>query len=203
MSARSAPYWGAPAALLAGAFWLFLSLDSLVRPDPERYRDALFIIPWLLAAVAVVAIHTLQRAAAGRLGKVGLWLLIAGIAAGVVGIFSSLTDAEALKWLGFPVGALGWMGGLVLFGVATVRARVLPRWCGVALILAQPLAILLGMVLSPIAPLHEYGSYTGALALAVVWASLGAALWSRRDSEVRHIRADDGAGAVVRRSAAP
>ena len=198
MSARSAPYWAAPAALLAGTLWLFLSLDSLARPDPETYRDAVFIIPWLLAAVAIAGIHTLQRAAAGRLGEVGFWLLVAGIVAGVAGILASLSDSESLKWLGFPVGALGWMGGLALFGVATMRARVLPRWCGVALIVAQPLAILLGAALAPIAPLHEYGSYTGALALAVVWLSLGAVLWSRRSAAVPRSRTHDVPRAVPR-----
>jgi hypothetical protein len=42
---------------------------------------------------------------------------------------------------GFPLGVLAVLVGLVLLGAATLRARVLPRWCRVLLIAGFPLTM--------------------------------------------------------------
>ena len=36
------------------------------------------------------------------------------------------------------------MVGLILYGAATLQAKVLPRWCGIAFIVVLPVTILLG-----------------------------------------------------------
>jgi hypothetical protein len=55
-------------------------------------------------------------------------------------------------------------------GIATLRARVLPPWCGVLLIIA-----VLGI------PVYfALGNYGGAIVYGLVWVALGYALWSRR-----------------------
>jgi uncharacterized membrane protein len=56
--------------------------------------------------------------------------------------------------------------GFVLYGLATLRAGVLPRWYGMALTVSMPLSL----------PLAMYGTALFGLILAV----LGLALWSRR-----------------------
>ena len=58
------------------------------------------------------------------------------------------------------------MVGLVLYGAATLQARVLPRWGGIALIVSLPLTILL----------QDFGG----LVFGLVWLALGYVLWSRR-----------------------
>jgi hypothetical protein len=59
---------------------------------------------------------------------------------------------------------------LVLLGVATLRARVLPRWCGILLIVA-----VLGI------PVYfALGNYGGATLYGLVWLGLGYALWLER-----------------------
>jgi hypothetical protein len=57
--------------------------------------------------------------------------------------------------------------GFVLYGAATVQARVLPRWYGVLLIVFAPIGEALGT---------NYGNIWLGLALLV----LGYALWLRR-----------------------
>jgi hypothetical protein len=58
--------------------------------------------------------------------------------------------------------------GFVLYGLATLRARVLPRWYGLALIVCMPVSL----------PLATYGTVLFGLILVV----LGYALWSRKDT---------------------
>jgi membrane protein implicated in regulation of membrane protease activity len=62
--------------------------------------------------------------------------------------------------------------GFVLYGVATLRAGVLPRWYGLALALSMPVSL----------PLGVYGTTLFGLILAV----LGYALWSRREATTEH-----------------
>ncbi len=74
------------------------------------------------------------------------------------------------------MGLLLMFAGFVVLGIATLRARVLPRWCGVALILALPLTFGSGVLLRPEG---EFGDYPGAIVLGVIWLALGYALRSR------------------------
>lgn len=56
--------------------------------------------------------------------------------------------------------------------MATLRARVLPRWCGVAFIVALPVALILSIPLSFASVFVVFG---------FAWPTLGYALWTRRD----------------------
>ena len=58
------------------------------------------------------------------------------------------------------------MVGLILYGAATLQAKVLPRWCGIAIIVVLPVTILLG----------DYGG----MFFGLVWLALGYMLWSHR-----------------------
>src|SRR5215218_5011747 len=66
-----------------------------------------------------------------------------------------------IEWL-VPVGVLGSLVGLVLYGAATLQARVLPRWCGILFIVFMPIGLLLG----------DFQPIWGGL----VWVGLGYAL---------------------------
>jgi hypothetical protein len=80
-------------------------------------------------------------------------------------VLNLLGEAGGLEVIGI-VGELGLLVGLVLYGAATLQARVLPRWCGILFIVFVPVGILLG-ALQPI-----WGG--------LVWLALGFALWSQR-----------------------
>ncbi len=70
--------------------------------------------------------------------------------------------------------------GFVLYGAATLQARVLPRWCGIAFIVFLPVAILLGgyaPILGGVA--STFGGYAP-IWIGLVWLALGYVLWSHR-----------------------
>ena len=67
----------------------------------------------------------------------------------------------------FEIAILVTFVGFVLYGAATQQARVLPRWSGVALIIALPVSLALG----------EYG---GNALFGLMWLALGYVLWSQR-----------------------
>jgi hypothetical protein len=60
--------------------------------------------------------------------------------------------------VGNMVGLVGVLIGFILYGVATLRARVLPVWCGVLFIAFLPVSIALG----------NYGNFFTGLAQLVL-----------------------------------
>jgi len=52
----------------------------------------------------------------------------------------------------------------MLYGIATLQATVLPRWCGLALIIIPPITVFLGD--------------SGWILFALLWLALGYVLWS-------------------------
>ena len=83
-----------------------------------------------------------------------------------------LAGSDALFWLQFPVGGLAVLVGFVLYGVATLQVKVLPRWCGIAFIIAVPVSVALGGAFG--SPSVDY------VWLGLVWLALGYVLWTRR-----------------------
>ena len=124
----------------------------------------------LLVPVGMVGFHALQGRSYGRIGRGGFWLAVVGalvLAVGVADFFifgDMLQDAAPVSLF---LGALILLVGFVLYGVATLQARILPRWCGVAFIVALPLVVILDLVV-------------GSLVVGVIWLALGFALWRRR-----------------------
>jgi hypothetical protein len=101
--------------------------------------------------------------------------LVAGVIANTIDLVPLAVGNESLLWLSFPVGALLLLVGFLALGIATLRAGVLPRWCGLALIVALPLVTVAGAIFG--APSDE--DYPGVVVMGVVWLALGYALWTR------------------------
>jgi len=108
----------------------------------------------------------MQRGHYGLLGQAGFYLALVAIAGRIVGIVVYAAGSSALEGISFPATA-GMLVGFVLYGVATLRAGVLPRWYGLVLIVSMPVSLLV--------PTY-YGTVLFGLFLVV----LGFALWSRR-----------------------
>jgi hypothetical protein len=104
-----------------------------------------------------------------------------------------LQASPSFVWVG--LGLLGMVGGLVsmvvgfaLYRVATLRARVLPRWCGVAFIAALPIAlassilciVLWVWVLQDRDFLLQLSGDSKYIVFGLAWLALGFALWARR-----------------------
>src|SRR5262249_55723091 len=174
---------GSLVAWFAAVCWVALGVESIVRPEQENYRDIVWMLPFALTAVTFLFIHATQRAAqrseSGRLERVAFYLAMTASALAILGNVGLLTDYALLATLSFPWGALLWAGALIMFGVSTWKAKALPRYVGLALILLEPGSILTGLALSPIAPLHDRGAYTAGVEKGMALAVLAIGLRTR------------------------
>ena len=165
---------------VTGVAWVVLSALSLAMPDPSRALDALFLVPFSLTLVAILGLHARQRGRAGRLERIGTRVAVIGMGIALAGQVGVIAGAGGATGPLLATGVVGWVAGLVTLGIATVRAGVLPQRVGVALALAQPMAVVAGVALSPISPLASSGDYSGAIAHGIVWLLIGAALRDAR-----------------------
>jgi hypothetical protein len=162
--------WGAISLMLGGAVWIVLGLSALfvyLQAIPGREDVVLFAVALLLTAVGLLGLHALQEGSYGLLGRVGLYVALVAMAARLSGALVYLAGSTALEWISWP-GTLGMLVGFVLYGLATLRAGVLPRWYGLALIFSMPVSL----------PLAVYGTALFGLILVV----LGYVLWLRKGS---------------------
>jgi hypothetical protein len=159
---------GGLAAMLGGVVWIIYTLLGLAGGDLQESNplDILIIIAWLLQVVGLVGFHTLQNRDYGRIGRGSFYTFIVGAPTQALGLLLVLAGSETFGELLIGVGGLGIMVGLILYGAATLQARVLPRWCGIAIIVALPVTILLG----------DYGG----IFFGLVWLALGYVLYSHR-----------------------
>ncbi len=180
MSSFSVARWGAPGAILSGLAFTVLSFLSLATPEPAAYLDVIFGVAWLSTVLPVTALHAVQEGRYGLLGRVGSALLAVGAVAAFLGALAVATESTSLGGLLFIAGGLLLLAGLVVLGIASLRARVLPRWCGVALILALPLTALAGPLTGGLLQAQSNtGDYPGVIVMGLLWLGLGYTLWSR------------------------
>ena len=106
----------------------------------------MFLVALLLLLVGLVGFHTLQKGNYGRIGRAGFYTVIAAASAQIVAALVRLAGSTALEFLDF-VGLIGVMVGFVLYGAATLQARVLPRWCGVGFIAGLPVWLVVSAAL--------------------------------------------------------
>jgi hypothetical protein len=162
MSSSDVVSWGAMGALLAGIAWLLSGLISLVMPGQGTEEIGSFSYYLLETIFCAATVGMLGGLAGFHAAFIGTALLLISTAATII------AGREVLNFL-FVLGFLGTLG-LVPLGVATLRARVLPRWCGVLLIVA-----VMGI------PVYfALGNYGGAILYGLVWLGLGYTLWLER-----------------------
>ncbi len=163
--------WGGLAAMGGGVLFIVYSLLGVATGKGEESGplDLLAILAYVLLVVGLVGFHTLQQRNYGRIGRAGLYTTIAAFLLWEVLLLTGLLGGgEALpEWL-VAVGVLGLLVGLVLYGAATLQARVLPRWCGILFILFMPVGILLADLQPNLQPICG----------GLIWLALGYGLWS-------------------------
>jgi len=163
--------------MTGGVIFVAAPLFSRYFPQamPGFSMEALLVVALLLLPLGMVGFHALQSPSYGRLGRAGFWMALAGPVTVALGAASYLylgnVFGTSLVWLATAVGPLLLVAGFALYGVATLQARVLPRWCGVAFIVALPVALVLSIPLSFASLFIVFG---------LVWLALGYALWSQR-----------------------
>jgi hypothetical protein len=186
MSETNLVWGGGLGAILAAVIYLAFSVSSLqggMQGDEggSSFLDPAFgyvltIIALVGQLAAIASLHFLQKERYGRLGATGalvsfvgfalqLMVLVIGVATGLI-----LLEGGVLVYLGI----LTPFVGLVILGIATIRARMLPSWFGVLLIAGFPVvAVLLGV------PDVELMGIVNGVALAIFWGLVGYVLLSR------------------------
>jgi len=172
---------GGLAAIVGGV--LFVAAPLLDRYFPQATPvftlETSLVVALLLVPIGLVGFHTLQRRSYGRLGRAGFWMALAGPLAVALGaasylffgnVFGTLLGTLLLSLAG-TLGPLLLLVGFVLYGIATLQARVMPPWCGVVFIAAMPVALALGIA-GPFASVF--------IGFGLAWIALGYALWSQR-----------------------
>lgn len=158
---------GGVSAVLSALFGVISLVLYLVVVGGDRLSEAAtsatFFLPsgaqllaMLLLAVGLVALYARQAEAFGALGLVGFFVALVGTVMVAGALWSQVfvvprlaeTAPEVVNsgtgsvlagfLLSFLLFGLGW----VVFGAATLRARVFPRWAVVLLIIGAVVAIL-------------------------------------------------------------
>lgn len=166
---------GSVLAVAGGLLWvlsgflnaLLVSGLPLLPPGTEFAASAVSILAIAAVLGGSAALHARQSPSYGWSGRLGFVASFAGSATLLAGLPVSSVAGAVLDPVLF---AAFWavMLGLFLLGVATVRLRFLPQWCGVLLIVSPPLALIAG----------EYG---GGAIFGILWMTLGYSLLSRHD----------------------
>ncbi len=181
MSWSTAIRWGVPGAILSGVLFTVLSLISLATSEPAAHLDVIFGVAWLSTIIPVAGLHAVQEGRYGLMGRGGAGSIVVGAIATFLGALAVASGSAFLGGFLFIVGGLLLLGGLVVLGIASLRGRVLPRWCGAALILALPLTALAGPLTGGILQAQSNsGDYPGVIVMGLLWLGLGYALWSWR-----------------------
>ena len=100
---------------------------------------------------AIVALHIVQRRHYGRWGALASITPVAGMAMVVIGFHVSGLASDTAFSLGIGLlsaGVLVATIGIVVFGIVTLSAGVMPRWCGIALLAGSPLGVITFLIFS-------------------------------------------------------
>ena len=196
--------WGGPAMMLGGLLWILTYVVEIaigVTLGAETYSQAdpsASLLEWLwptffMGAIFFLGIGLLGVRARleGRSKKLGiagaLLAAVAVVAASInlvllAGVFG---EAMALDGLGF-LGVIGVIFGSILLGIATLRAKVLPRWARVVLTLtpfAFIPAIIVTIPLESVLPEYVIADLPFPVVGAVLVTVGYAVLSSREDAE--------------------
>ena len=190
MSSSDLVRWGGLAAMLAGVAFIVLLLIPVafmvLKLHPDAYPGSLFnvfgvvlfIAAWVLLVVGLAGFHALQKERYGLIGHAGFYTVIVGASAQIVAGVGLALGSTALELLDFP-GVLVMMIGLALYGVATLQARVLARWCAVGFIVGLPAWRAISVIAQYGGPLGGTIGWTlGGMLFGFLWLALGYILWS-------------------------
>jgi hypothetical protein len=171
--------WGGLAGVVAAVMWVLTSILILLatpqRGSFDSFSDYLLQIVLLVAyagtLLAVLGLHTLHSGSGryGRPGAVGSLITFIGYAIVFVVIIISILEGGASLLTIRLSAATAVLIGSILLGAMVIRARIVPWWCGVLLIVAFPLGDVSNAVLE--------GSE--GILLGILWGAVGYALLSQ------------------------
>jgi hypothetical protein len=150
--------------VLAGILVLVAPHQRVFTSFSDYLIEVILVLAFASTLLALAGLHALQRGRYGRLGATGSLIAFIGYALIVVVIaVSTLVGGEALFAVRL-MAALAVVIGSILLGAMTIRARVLPWWCGVLLMVGFPLGDVVNAVIAE-------GSE--AIVLGILWGLVG------------------------------
>jgi hypothetical protein len=158
-----------------------VTLGSIDRAlQKGNYENPILTVLLIGVLIAIAALHAIQRRHYGSLGALASLAAFVGVAMSVGGnLVGELVPAIApVAMLLLLVGLLAASAGIAGLGIVTLEARVLPRWCGAALIAGSPPAV--GLEFMFLGLLGAAGSLSGEIVWALVgvpWLLVGYALF--------------------------
>lgn len=194
--------WAGLSTILAGALFIFIQIihpqDELQAVSSSMWAivHSLTVAMAVFGMLGITGVYAKQVKASGWLGLIGFIMLYLWLALtmnftfieafilpplvtqaplyveGILDFGNSQVSLGALETIRPLSGPLYIFGGLI-FGFATIRAGILPRWGAILLAIGTTSALLV-----PLLP-HGWGRITVApIGLGLIW--LGYALWSER-----------------------
>jgi hypothetical protein len=169
-------------AALLGVAIVIISLKPVMNQVFSPGIALLFLLSSIFLLLSLPAMYAKQADAAGWLGLAGHALLQTGILLLVVIaatpiLYPSLKTASGENLVVFLFG-IALTLGLLLTGIATVRADIFPRWAGILLLAAMAgffFDFFVAEFLPPMAGQLGSAIFGALLALALAW--IGIALW--------------------------
>jgi hypothetical protein len=144
MSSSDLIKWCGLAAMLAGVAFIVDGLLVLALPE-ALWTDSVFTFALLFVLMGMVGFDALQSDNYGRIGRAGFNTSVVGNVVRILALVGLPVGSAALEEI-HEIMSIVILVGFVLYGAATLQARVLPRWCGIGFIVNLPVAIVLGRV---------------------------------------------------------
>ena len=163
-------------AILLGAAIIQVSFNPVVNQQFTPGISLFFLLSSILLLLSLPGMYAKQANAAGWLGLLGYALLQSGIVLIVVLastplLYPSFKEAPGENPVIFLLG-IAFTLGLLLTGIATIRAGVFPRWAGILLLVAMAGFFFVFFVAEFLLPMAgQVGSafFAILLALALAW----------------------------------
>lgn len=172
-------------AALLGTAIVAISFRPVMNGPLSPGVSLLLLLASILLLLSLPAMYTGQAGTAGWLGLTGHALLQTGILLLVVLaatplLYPSFKPALGENWVVFLLG-IALTLGLLLTGIATIRANVYPRWAGILLLAATAGFFFVFFVAEFLPPLTgKLGSALFGILLALALVGIGIALWMGR-----------------------
>jgi hypothetical protein len=172
-------------ATLLGAAIVLISLNPVVNQPLSPRNSLLLLLSSIFLLLSLPAMYAKQAQAAGWLGLTGHALLQTGILLLVVLastplLYPSLNMASGENPVAFFLG-IALSLGLLLTGIATIRASVYPRWAGI-LLLGATAGFFFDFFIAEFlpSPAGQIGSALFGILLALALAWIGLSMWVGR-----------------------